>query len=273
MIRVTAGFVVMLAVLWGTPVVAIPPLSDEQHARLETARDGFDHREEAFFALVENLAAWDGALDDTPVCAEPDIDAFLDDPAAHRGAVCRLTGRLEQHHGFAPPYDVAVEWFIRNTSGRPLLVYVAGLDSDVVAAREGDQVELWGRFYKSVRFIARDGVERTYAAFVTAHPRLLGRGAAQAGGERFWMMAGPVAVLLIVFAAILIYMRRQHRIDSRTAATMRHDLHDLAARLDEAGPLPDDPAEALAELRRRAAALSDPSSNTPPDADAVRSIR
>lgn len=266
MTGVTAGLAAALAL--GT-TAAMPPLTDEQITRLETARDGFDHREEAYFALIENMRAWDGTLRDTPVRLEPDFEALVENPIAHRGAVCRIAGRLEQRYVPDPPYDAAVEWFVRPDAARPVIAYVVGADPTIGAFRDGERVELFGRFYKRMRFAARDGVERDYPAFVAAHPRRVGT--ATQGTALLWATVVPVGVMLLAFALLLVYVRRQRGADSQRGSRSRAGLLEAAAQLDEGGPLPDDPVEALAELKRRADAM--PQTDPPPadDADAFRS--
>jgi hypothetical protein len=103
------------------------------------------------------------------------------------------------------------------------------------------------RFYKRVDAVARDGVERSYAAFVGAHPQRVE--AAPAGTAHLFIVLVPVIVLLAAFVVLMMYVRRQR--GGRRAVRRAIGPEDAAV-LDEIGPLPDDPAEALAELRRRA---------------------
>jgi hypothetical protein len=103
------------------------------------------------------------------------------------------------------------------------------------------------RFYKPVEFSARDGEVRRYAAFVGAHPR---RAGASTTGDlaRLWLITVPVAVLFATFLTLLFITRRARGAGTDRPLT-RPDPH---SEVDDTGPLPDDPAEALAELRRRA---------------------
>ncbi|TVQ52777.1 MAG: hypothetical protein EA377_09390 [Phycisphaerales bacterium] len=222
----------------------IPPLTDEQQIRLESAHDGRDYREEAFCALVESARTWEAARVLTHFPRAPDLEAWIADPDEHRGTIARIRGRLEQRVSLEPSYDVAEEWFVRDEAGTPLIVYVVG---DVPAeVREGRPVDLNARFYKRMRFTARDGREYDYAAFVGAHPRTVTpTGALQQLG----IVVIPLALLLLAFFLLLIYVRSQRA--NRTPLP-RPARTDEIESLDEGGPLPDDPAEALAELRRRA---------------------
>lgn len=222
---------------------AVPALTDLQRARLAGAVDGGDHHDDAFAALTGHVGRWGPGLGDTPVRLELDPDHLLADPAANRGKLFQLVGTLEQPGWLPPPDDAIAEWFVRDAAGRPMLVYVCGLTHDH-SFRHGQSVTLPARFYKRVDARARDGRVHRYAAFVGAYPRPVPGGG---GLGHLWVVVVPVAVMLVVFLALLVYARR----GGRPARAV--------ARLVPPGPggeppLPDDPVEALGELRRRAGA-------------------
>ncbi len=243
--------VLILPGVLGTPaapasdeIEPIPPLTEEERIRLESAHDGRDYREEAFFALIESVRTWEAARVLTHFPRAPDPEAWIADPDRYRGTIARVRGRLEQRVSLEPPYDVAEEWFVRDETGTPQIVYVVGeVPADV---REGRPVDLTARFYKRMRFTARDGREYDYAAFVGAHPRTTTPTGA-------WQPLGiviiPLAILLLAFFLLLIFVRSGR---ARRATLPRPLGTDETEALDAGGPLPDDPAEALAELRRRA---------------------
>ncbi len=229
-------------------LAAIPPLAADERVRLATAYDGRDHQDEAFMALLEHVGRWSGRVGDTPVRLHPDFEAMVDDPDAYRGELCRVVGAIGQQTRLPAPYDAATEWFVRDDTGRPILVYVVGLDP-AAPFRDGERIVILGRFYKRVEAAARDGVVRAYPALVGAFPRRL---AAGAGGEwsGLWMMAIPVAFMLVIFLVLFVYVTRRRRPTHAHLALATH----LAPDATEGPPLPADPAEALAELRRRAEA-------------------
>ncbi|MCA9291433.1 MAG: hypothetical protein KDA25_09910, partial [Phycisphaerales bacterium] len=166
---------------------AIPPLTDQDRARLEAAVDGRDYRDEAFVALRDHAATWTGATPGAePIRLEPDVEALLADPAAARGALCRVVGVLQQQHPVDASYGPASEWFVRRTDGRVLIVYVAG--APVIA--DGAPVAVVARWYKPISLVARDGVERTYPAFVGAMPATGGGDGASAP----WPLMGGVVI-------------------------------------------------------------------------------
>jgi hypothetical protein len=229
-------------ILWIACAV-IPPLTDGERARLASAADGLDRRGEAFAALVDNVSRWTPGAGDSALRADPDIERMLADPAAYRGDLCRIAGSIQQQTPLVEPYQDVSEWFVRDGAGRPIIVFVCGLAPDH-GFREGRPVVILARFYKRIDARARDDRLHRYAAFVGAFPQ---PGAAGDGGwGRLWTVTIPVAVMLAVFLLLLLYARRGQG--------------PMRARAATAGPwvekgdeqLPEDPAEALAELRRRA---------------------
>jgi hypothetical protein len=236
-------------------LTSMPPLTDGQRTRLDTAYDGRDHREEAFSALLENARLYaSGAPDpgDALVRMRPDLAAMVARPDDFRGDVCRVAGTIQQTAVVETPSGAAREWFLRDAAGVPLVVYVVGLGDEAAAGfPDGTAVEMFARFYKRIDAVARDGATRRYAAFVGAHPRRAA-GAAEATSSVSGALAlGAVLMIgLVVVVALLLALARRQR-----APRPRRRLVDPDASeppLDDDPSLPDDPAEALAVLRRRA---------------------
>ena len=221
---------------------AVPALTGEDRARLAGAADGGDHRDDAFAALVGHVGRWSPGLGDTPVRIELDPQQLLADPAANRGELFQLAGTLEQPAWLPPPDQAIAEWFVRDAAGRPMLVYVCGLPSDH-SFRDGQSVTLPARFYKRVDARARDGRVHEYAAFVGAYPRPV---SGSGGLGQLWIVVVPVAVMLVVFLALLVYARRRGRPARRITRFVVPPLPGGEP------PLPNDPVEALGEMRRRA---------------------
>lgn len=235
-------------IILGIALAAIPPLTEDQRVRLATAFDGRDHQEAAFVALVENARLWTAGLGDAPIRLHPNLAAMLNDPQAYRGTLCQITGRVQQQTPLAAPCEGVTEWFVRDDSGRPILVYVVDHQSDP-AFTDGQAVIVHGRFYKRVDEIARDGVSRSYPAFVGAFPSRPAR-ADETMGDMVVIVI-PVAVLLVVFIILMLYVRR-----NRAQRRVRNPALDGRAEVDESPVLPDDPVEALSEMRRRGEAGS-----------------
>ncbi len=230
-------------------LAAVEPLTAGQRIRLQTAYDGRDHQEEAFVALLENIEAWTPGVGDAAIRLHLDLEAMMAEPEAFRGDLCRITGTIQQQTPLGRPYTGVAEWFLSDETDRLFLVFVTdvGLEkSSEELFAKGNHVTIVARFYKRLDALARDGTVHVYPAFVGRFPRTLMAADAAWGG--LWAVAGPVAVMLVVFAILLGYARRGGR--------SRPHRVPLAGELPTHGPenLPNDPAEALAELRRRAEA-------------------
>lgn len=246
----------VLVLAWWLQLGAIAPLSPQQVERLAGAVDGADHREDAFPALIENVRQWSTELGDEPIRLNPDFNALLTQPSTFRGDLCRINGKLQQQTRLAPPYETIWEWFVRAQNNQPIVVYVVDLDPST-SYPDNQQVEIDARFYKRVDFTARDGKHRRYPAFVGACPRIVWlRGHSQPYPElnRLWMVAVPAGAMLVVFTFLLLYVRRK-RSQPEPLLRAQHAASRPAGGLsmmDESLSLPHDPAEALAELKRRA---------------------
>jgi hypothetical protein len=229
----------------------LPPLTPAQVTRLETARDrASEYREEAFYALLENARLWTDAPGDAPLRLKVDVEAILSQPQRLRGELFGLRGAISQQMRLPPPHQDVHEWFLRDGDGRPLIVYVLLAPADARGLRDGSEVAVVARFYKSMVFEARDQVTRVYPAFVGALPR---HTRAAAAGPSVGFLAMPLAALGAAFLLLLLYTRRQRRRGPRSGAA-----GPPVERFEAGGELPDDPAEALAELRRRASASPPP---------------
>jgi hypothetical protein len=241
-----------------------PPLTDDQQRELAAARDDADYQEQAFYALVQSVRAWptDALSDDEAIRLAPDFAAMLKNPAAYRGDLCRVTGELLQHTSLAPPYEDVVEWFVRDErGGMPVIVYVVQPETDQTF-HERQHVQIDGRFYKRMRFAARDGKVREYPAFVGRFPVVLPAVAAPTVGHRgldlLAVLAGPVVLLVMVLLGVRAWASRKRRVNAerlREGRAMWIDAADDDV-VDDAAGLPDDPANALTELRRRAVEAS-----------------
>ena len=235
-----AALLFLLALL-----AAIPPLTETDRARLEFARAGGDHRDEAFAALVEHAETWTTGLEDVgaePIRLEPDLDALR---GAARGALCRVAGVLSQRTALGPPYDHVAEWFVRDEAGTPVIVYVVG-PTEGAGLTDGEAVEIAARVYKPIEATDRAGTPRTYPAFVGARPRAAASAAANAVPPLPWLLVAPVAAMFMIFLALLIAGKRGDRRRPVLRAA------PPAPEPERGPPLPDDPDEALHELRRRA---------------------
>jgi hypothetical protein len=231
---------------------AVTPLSETERIVIETARDDRTHEEEAFAVLLTHVAQWAPAagseVGDEPIRLAPDYAAMIEAPQAYRGELCRIEGRIEQRTGLGGPFAGSDEWFIRTADGTPVIVYLP-VDDAMKQRRDGERVAIDARFYKRMTLEARDGTERQYAAFVGARPWVV---ATQTGNplNGLWVLGGLVALLLVVFTVLFAVVRRGGA--RRAWRGLGGSLGGSADDVDGAdAALPADPAEALAELKRR----------------------
>ena len=102
----------LLALIAMIIIASIPPLTVDQRARVDAARDGSDQYEDAFDALIENARLWTGVPIDEPVILEPDIAKMISRPADFRGQLSRIAGVLRQHTQLTGAYADVQEWFV-----------------------------------------------------------------------------------------------------------------------------------------------------------------
>lgn len=247
--RTISCCMLMLAMIVPAATAGIPDLTRTQRWVLEAADDDSDFREPAFHELIEHVQSWSNAQaenfpGDIAVRYGPDIAAMIDDPDTSRGDVVLLAGTLIQQHRYEPPYDTAVEWFVRLHDDTPVMVYVVGVqESDW---HDGQRIEIFARFFKRITDTARDGQPHRYAAFVGAFP-------SRVAGERADVWRALI-IMGVVVGGLLILMLLTRRWSRRAGTSRQTGRRLLAADLDaseDGAPLPDDPAEALAEMKRR----------------------
>lgn len=234
-------------------IAAIPPLTNEQVARVSGAADGADYHDEAFLALVENARQWTEGLGDAPIRLNPNLQAMTQDPAAFRGELCRASGTLQQMTRLAPPYQDVNEWFVQTSDGQAVIAYVVGMDQSSRFI-ELQVVELDARFYKRMELTSRDGVKRNYPALVGAFPR--SSTPPLQGVSRSSVIAGLVVLMAVIFVGVLLWARKSGG-GRRGRLGVQNSGSSFAPgvwSVDDDAPLPDDPGQALAELKRRAEA-------------------
>jgi len=225
-------------------IASIQPLTDDQRTALETAFDGRDHQEAAFTALVENVRTWTQGIGDAAIRLEPDYQAILENPDQYRGELCKITGKLQQHNPLPGLNKGIGEWFVRDSNSKPILVYIVKNLNDQTF-QDGQSVEIIARFYKRVDAIAKDGKNHSYPAFVGAFPKSASIAAGSANNPML-VLAIPVSIGLVVFLILLVYTRRIRR-NSRTLLRRSTE----SPLLDEDVSLPNNPAEALTQLKRQ----------------------
>ncbi|MDP6602031.1 MAG: hypothetical protein QGH76_07015 [Phycisphaerales bacterium] len=225
--------------------MAIPPLSEGEWQRLSAVKDGVDSRDEGFAALVDHVRRWPKGNEEAPAA---NVHAMISDPAAFRGDLVTVAGHLEQQHRLGSPWGDVVEWFVRD-GDTAMAVYVVDAGEDAMPL--GGFVQVPGRFYKVMTLRGRDGVERPFAAFVAPAGAL-----ATTGGSTLpplgWVVPLAMVSAFTLFMLVLAWSRRAKKPRRVRVPWTSGDVMNAAE--DACTELPDDPADALAELHTRAGA-------------------
>jgi len=242
-----------MLVLW--MLGAVGALSPAQREQLAEAKDGADRHEAAFDALVVNARGWRIGETSEEIRLNPNWEKLVNEPAASRGELFRVVGVIQQQTVLDPPHGDVTEWFVRDDADTPVIVYVVGLDLKQ-KFHDGQRIQIDARFYKRMDWLARDGQLHRYPALVGAQPRhQMAIESRTPATQDPWSVVTPIAGLVgalsVAFFIIRIMVKR--RKPSTTGRSQHgHQFGRMAEGVDENDPLPDDPAAALAELKRRA---------------------
>lgn len=256
----------MPAASWLVPTLlailpALPPLSADRLEQVRTATDlryGID--EPALYPLLRDALAWPAG--DEAGAAVPDYRALREDPAAHRGELALIEGELVMAprpvEGLARPGPWTgrlQQWIVLPDQKRDevIALYVVVPEGvDLPAPRVGRRVRVPARFYK-LWADEEHQPPRSYLAFVTSAAAI----APDAGGRAELPPTAMIVAVLALVAVFFFVMRRFSRV--RDSAGRPEPVRDRAAAARRAAeaeartgpPLPEDPAAALDELRRR----------------------
>ena len=227
--------------------------SAEQVEQLQAARDDQEIGESAFAVLVEVANHQDQSVNHSEsTLVASDHSMILKDPARFRGQQFQLNGTLVMNTdvtrplGLKPGTRAIEEWVIRSDQGIPFIVYV--LHDGNRSSSVGQSVRLNGRFYKRLLIQARSGEMKNYLAFVSPGPTRISRPPGLTA-EHAWGIVVLVVFLGAIFLFVFVVTRRARRAREPINARVGHDLAD---EVDDMRPLPQDPAIALGELKRRA---------------------
>ena len=256
----------------------VPALTESQAAQLATARDYSPRWDEAaLYPLLTNVVQWSAG--DEAGATVPDYAKLHTAPAEFRGQLFLIEGQL----GAAPSlvkrqlsrpgawdtnlqqWDVLVE---RDPDEAVVLVLADPLPPEQLPRRGGQTVRAAARFYKVWSYVDRNNQPTDYLMFVGRSVRLTptgaggvspgtsggvsGGGGTSGGGWTFGV------VLLVLVAAWYAFWRlrrltQKPRPRPSISQPLSHHLSDEDIDQDPSDqPLPDDPAEALRELQRRA---------------------
>jgi len=244
-----------------TAAAAIPPLTRRQRDQLATTADFVPHIDEgALYPLLENASQWPAGAESG--ARVPDYAALYDDPGAARGERFLIEGRLGRsgavdHLARPGPWTGKIKrWAI----GVPdvenaILVYL--VDPPSKTPLYGSKVRTVARFYKVFSSKDMNNEAQRFLVFVGRDARVIEGASGNGPGTPMAGMAVALAVLAIGYwwirsqvSAKPLATRRTHA--SETGADEMNAAHASAEAEAEEPALPEDPAEALANLRGRA---------------------
>lgn len=262
------------------------PLTRSQQIRLETATDNLPTVDEAaFYALLENAAQWNAPGRSEEDLLIPNMKRILANPAAYRGKLCVIEGKLEA----ARPVDVSFEkwkdtrvWYLRMSDGEadPAKLYTntlvpvylsTPLPLPMTRTPEGQYIISRSDYGRTVRVIARffkvledRPLGATTPTQVRQYPVFVGHTAQFVAAGSRSEKPGPTVFILVMLGAIGGYIvlrfllaRKVATQPSRIDALREQRARRLAA-LGEEEPedqtpdLPEDPVDAMDLLDRQA---------------------
>ena len=249
-------------------------LSESQRAQLATARDRSPQWDEAaLYPLLEDVATWSEA--DEAGAVVPDYARLHASPGAFRGERFLVEGEL----GAAPEairrtlsrpgvWDGRLQqWFVlvnREPDEAVVLVLLDPMPLKEAPQWGGATVRAAVRFYKVWSYVDRNNQPTQYLMFVGRRIKVgdaasgsTGGGGVDSGGGSGGGLWVFVVVLVVLLAAWYCFWRlRRMSLKPKALPYMSRRAERRQAGNDNADqppaePLPDDPAEALEQLRRR----------------------
>lgn len=254
----------LLAGLLALQLLAVPPLSHEQQAQLETAKDNIASLDEgALYPLLLNAMDWPPG--DEAGAMVPDYQAILENPADARGRLYLVEGafyraRSVRNLARPGPWDPMLQEWSISPDGKGeqfVVVYMVHGQPENELPRIRQQVRLAGRFYKV--WLSKDYNQelKPYLVFVGQSARIIRPTGGSAGlGSN---MPSPtwiaVFVLAVSFAVVSLWRFLNNRELARERRSRLEPIPEPEPQAveeeDNEPPLPDDPVKAMEEMERR----------------------
>lgn len=257
-------------------LASLPPLTDAQRAQMDTADDALGQWDTAaLYPLLTNAVTWG---DTDPAALLPgaiiaDYEALRAQPAFYRGQIVIIEGQFREERKQqllrpGPWGETVTRWVVQVGSGIDDVAVIYLTDA-LPPPDLGAKVRVQARFYKLWPARAADGEPVTYVTFVGHSAAVLDAPAprrrdATSGGGSGPRLGVMVTVALVVGALFFMLrrmtrlsltprplpsqLRRQHDTEGRDS---RHEPADDESDGEDGPPLPENPADALAELERR----------------------
>ena len=237
--------------LWATWLLGAPALDDTAQVQLDAVYDdsaGLDRS--GLYALLKNAMQWD-AGDETGAVV-PDYAQLAHSPQPFRGEVMLIEGKFLRKRRLTlakpgPWGEAITEWAVQVGPGEAdhdfALVYFVDPDQTMTRPGRDAQVRIAARFYMVWQTLDMENQPRRYLTFVGRPVRLLTEGASN--------LKGPMLmVALAAGASGLFLLGRLIRRGIRPAPLPRQQHKTTCSQ--SASALPDDPADALAQLHDQA---------------------
>lgn len=236
-------------VLLLTLLLATSPLAQPQP---EVPQDGpAPFEQDAFYPLLHNVLSWG----DSPAASAPPVDLahIRQHPADARGEVFLLEGQFAGRPRKIPlsqpgPWgDNLTEWVLvlDDNPSNVAVVYLVNPQNPFNPPRVGQRVRIPARFFNL--WLDRDANNQptTYPTFVGRSPQFITQ--QQQGSSQ--ALAAPILLAFLALAYLFWRLRRSIKRPLPRAAIRASSPTPEPTRTED---LPTDPAEALAELHRRA---------------------
>lgn len=239
--------------------MAVPPLTDQDRAQLETAQDGSARIDEAaLYPLLGNAMAWEVA--DESGARIANYHALRQHPSDFRGQLFLIEGKVARSRRFAlnrpgPWGEAVTEWVVQfgPNPADVAVVFFVDPQGTMPAPPIRTKVRAAARFYKV--WADRDQHDQPTRFLVFVAGRATTTSGRPGGPDPTGCGPGPARSELIVVVGLLLavffLLRRTLRpsLPQRRSPVQHRTGHDQLPEPDS--PLPEDPADALAELRRR----------------------
>lgn len=243
---------------------AAPPLTDKQAMQLQSAIDNSPLVDEAaWYPLLHNALEWQG--DVKPGSKIPDYDAIQKTPSVYRGQRFILAGRYAgrplsrtdlkvTNLARAGPWDGELEQWSMIVANDPEIVAIVYLVDPPDEPRVGSHIEIVARFYKIWETTNLANQVSRYPVFVGKSAKLSKTAYSTPTQTSRFFLALVIALGLgwLILRFGVMKQKQRGPVSSRHHVVPAHELRpqDHANDDDQHG-LPQDPAQALLEIKRR----------------------
>lgn len=243
-----------------TLALAIPPLTKAEKAQLQATGDR-DSRIEAgeLYPLLNNAVKW--KLGDESGAQIPDYNALFESPADYRGELFLIEGLFNGEDSVRTmdtardgPWTGKLEqWMIANNAAgdAPLVIYLV---NPPPRPEKGAEIRLVGRFYKIWRTkVKNEDGQADYLTFIGHSAAVTGYAPPTDRGSPMTVMFAVVFAMIVAFVFLRMRMSKMggsSKVEQAATRILRERRGgEEEVEIDDT--LPENPVEALDELKRR----------------------